>query len=70
MVKGTGWGGRRGEYYPGRGGQPKKYQDPVEIRIRCDRHWRDRLDRYLKKYEIPSRNQWLINLVNSQIEND
>lgn len=23
-------GGKRGEYYPGRGGQPPKYDDPVE----------------------------------------
>jgi len=68
MVKGTNWGGKRGEYYPGRGGQPKKYLDPVEIHIRCDRSWRDRLDLYLEQHSIKSRNEWLISLVDSQIE--
>ncbi len=55
-------------YYPGRGAQPKKYHDPVEIRIRCDRSWRDHLDLYLQQHKIKSRNEWLIDLIDSQIE--
>lgn len=50
-------GGKRGEYYPGRGGQPPKYDDPVEIRIKCDRNLRDRLDKYLKENGILNRNE-------------
>ncbi|MCC0179892.1 hypothetical protein I4641_23430 [Waterburya agarophytonicola K14] len=64
----SGWGGKRGEYYKGRGGQPQKYDDPVEIRIRCDRSWRDRLDSYLEQHDIKSRNQWLIDLIDSHID--
>jgi hypothetical protein len=50
-------------------GQPKKYKDPVEIRIRCDRSFRDKLDNYLKGNKIRDRNKWLIDEIEKLMVN-
>lgn len=64
-------GGLRGDY-PRKKSKPKLYKDAVEIRIRCDRSFREKLDLYLQSIGVRSqqRNQWLINLIQTQIESE
>jgi hypothetical protein len=60
-------GGARGEYP--RKQRKKNYEDPVEIRIRCNREFRDKLDEHLKSIGVRPmrRNQWLIKLIEDAI---
>jgi hypothetical protein len=48
-------------------GAPKKYEDSVEIRIRCDRDFRESLDNFLKKEGVSDRNIWLQKLIEEKI---
>jgi hypothetical protein len=48
-------------------GAPKKYQDSVEIRIRCNREFREALDNFLKQQGISDRNVWLQKLIEEKI---